>query len=376
MFLDLSKAFDTLEHEVLLSKLERYGIRGVAKEWFKDYLSNRKVRTKCNVASTGRMEYSEYRDIKYGTPQGSCLGPLIFIIFTNDIHKQLHHCKSLLFADDTTIYKSHRNLQYLTWCIEDDMNRITSWFRINKLTLNLDKTVCLLFQKQGQGKQVEIQVGKMKIKNTKETKFLGTWIDDQLRWNTHIQKLILKMTRNMNLLKYNQHMMPTHTKKLIYHSHIASHINYGLILWGNNASEEQMTKLQKLQNKCLKYILPYRKQYEEMNSKLEILKIKDMLQLANWKFGYKLDHNQLPPRIITLCQEDSKNKSLLPSHQYNTRNRKTPNLPREANKLYRDSFLCKGPRSILSLDLEVQRIPNLQLFTSKCKKLLIKKYQE
>ena len=256
------------------------------------------------------------------------------------------------------------------------MNRITSWFRINKLTLNLDKTVCLLFQKHGQDRKVEIQVGEMIIKNTKETKFLGMWIDEQLRWNTHIQKLILKITRNMNLLRYNQHMMPTHTKKLIYHSHIASHIQYGLILWGNNASEEQMTKLQKLQNKCLKYILPHKKQHEGLNSKLEILKFKDMLQLANWKFGYKLDHKQLPSRIITLCQEDSKNKSLLPTHHYNTRNKKTPNLPREANKLYRDSFLCKGPRSILSLDLELQRLPHLQLFTSKCKKVLIKTYQK
>ena len=157
MFLDLSKAFDTLEHTVLLNKLDKYGIRGVALDWFKDYLTNKKVRTKCNIASTGKVEYSDYRELNYGTPQGSCLGPLIFIIFTNDIHKQLHHSRSLLFADDTTVYKSHRNLQYLTWCIEDDMRRIITWFRINKLTLNLEKTVCLLFQKQGQEKEICIQ---------------------------------------------------------------------------------------------------------------------------------------------------------------------------------------------------------------------------
>ena len=374
MFLDLSKAFDTLEHKVLLNKLEKYGIRGIANEWYRDYLTNRKVRTKCNVASTGKMEYSDFKDINYGTPQGSCLGPLIFIIFTNDIHKEIQHCKSLLFADDTTIYKSHRNLQYLTWCIEDDMRRIISWFRINKLTLNLDKTVCILFQKQGHDKKIEIAMGDLTITNTKETKFLGMWIDEQLKWNTHIQKLILKLTRNMNLLRFNQHMMPTHTKKLVYHSHIASHIQYGLILWGNNATEEQMNKLQKIQNKCMKYILPYRKQQGELNSTLEILKIKDMLQLANWKFGYKLKHHQLPPKITTICQEDSKKLSLLPTHHYNTRTKNIPNLPNGANKLYKDSFLCKGPRSILSLDLELQKLPHLQIFTSRCKKQLIKNY--
>ena len=90
MFLDLSKAFDTLEHEVLLKKLERYGIRGIANNWFRDYLTNRKIRTKCTVASTGKTEYSEYKATNFGTPQGSCLGSLIFIIFTNDLHKQLN----------------------------------------------------------------------------------------------------------------------------------------------------------------------------------------------------------------------------------------------------------------------------------------------
>ena len=373
MFLDLSKAFDTLEHTVLIKKLDKYGIRGVAKEWFKDYLTNRKVRTKCSISSSGKTEYSDYRELNYGTPQGSCLGPLIFIIFTNDIHKQLDHCRSLLFADDTTVYKSHRNLQYLTWCIEDDMKRIIKWFRINKLTLNLEKTVCLLFQKQGQDKEICVQIADMVIKNTKETKFLGLWIDDHLKWTTHIQKLILKLSRNMNLLKYNQNMMTTETKKLVYHSHIASHIQYGLLLWGNNATEDQMKKLQKLQNKCLRYILP---QYhtEELNSKLQILKIKDMIQLANWKFGFKLANKQLPPRIITICNEDSNNKSLLPKHQYNTRNKKTPNLPKVANKLYRESFLYKGPRSILSLKPELQQTKNLKAFSTKCKKQLISNY--
>ena len=375
MFLDLSKAFDTLDHDVLIMKLEKYGIRGIAKEWFKDYLSNRRMRTKCVVASTGKMEYSEYQNITYGTPQGSCLGPLIFIIFINDPHKQLQHSKSLLFADDTTLYKSHRNLNYLTWCIEEDMNRLSDWFRTNKLTLNLDKTVCILFQKSHETKQIEINIGSQKIKNTTETKFLGIWIDEQLKWNTHIQKLLLKLTRNSNLLKLNQNMMPTMTKKLIYHSHIGSHLQYGLLLWGNNASEEQLLKLQKIQSKCLKYILPKERRLN-LHYTLGILNIRDLIQLANWKFGYKLLNKLLPSKTISICFEDSKNNSLLPNHQYNTRHKGIPNLPNRANKSYRDSFLLKGPRSILSLDNEIKTSSNISIFTSKCKKLLINKYKE
>ena len=116
LFLDLSKAFNSLEHSMMLKKLETYGIRGTALNWFRSYLCNRQIRTKCLVESSGQIEYSDYKPINFGAPQGSCLGPLLFLIFANDLHKQLQHCSSILFADDTTLYKSHRNLMYLQWC--------------------------------------------------------------------------------------------------------------------------------------------------------------------------------------------------------------------------------------------------------------------
>ena len=254
LFLDLSKAFDSLEHQVLLKKLSYYGIRGTPNDWFASYLLNRKMRVKCNISSTGRQEHSEYRDVKFGTAQGSCLGPLTFIIFTNDLCKQLQSCSSSLFADETTLYMTHRNLRYLRWCLEEDMKRLINWFKANKLTLNLDKTVCLLFQKNGQRQEIEIDLDSIKIKNSRLVKFLGMWLDEYITWNTHIQKLLLRTTRNSNLLKYGQNMMPVETKKLIYHAHIGSHLQYGMLLWGNGINNEQMNKLQKVQNLCLKYI--------------------------------------------------------------------------------------------------------------------------
>ena len=147
LFIDLSKAFDTVDHNILLEKLDKYGIRGVAKEWYKSYLTNRQMRVKCCVSSTGKLEYSNYQPLTYGAPQGSCLGPLIFLLFTNDLYRQIENCNPILFADDTTLYKTHRNLNYLKWCLEDDMTRLTDWFRANKLSMNVGKTVCVLFQK-------------------------------------------------------------------------------------------------------------------------------------------------------------------------------------------------------------------------------------
>ena len=121
VFLDLSKAFDTLEHDVLFEKLFKYGIRGTPLDWYRSYLTHRKLRVKCIVSSTHKHEYSVYSGVEYGTPQGSCLGPLLFLVFINDLYRNLDHCNDIQFADDTTIYKGHRNMRYLKWCIEIDL---------------------------------------------------------------------------------------------------------------------------------------------------------------------------------------------------------------------------------------------------------------
>ena len=111
VFLDLSKAFDTLDHQILLTKLSKCGIRGTTLDWFTSYLSERMIRTKCSVTNTGKTEYSDYEFVTYGTPQGSCLGPLIYLIFTNDMAKHLENCNSIMFADDTTLYQTHKSLR-------------------------------------------------------------------------------------------------------------------------------------------------------------------------------------------------------------------------------------------------------------------------
>ena len=139
VFLDLSKAFDTLDPKILLSKLEIYGIRGTVLDWFESYLTKRQLRVKCEVASENKTQFSELYNVEFGTPQGSCLGPLLFLLFTNDLYLNIDHCNAILFADDTTVYKSHRNIRYLKWCIEQDLTVIADWFKANRLTLNLEK---------------------------------------------------------------------------------------------------------------------------------------------------------------------------------------------------------------------------------------------
>ena len=139
VFLDLSKVVDTLDHTVLLTKLERYGIRGKALSWYKSYLTDRKLRAQC-LTNNG-ITYSNLYDVEYGTLRGSCLGLLLFLIFTNDLHLHLEYCTCILFADDTTLYYSHKNTNYRAWCIQEDLLTLYDWFNPNKLTLNIGKSV-------------------------------------------------------------------------------------------------------------------------------------------------------------------------------------------------------------------------------------------
>ena len=141
VFLDLSKAFDTLPHSLLLKKLENFGIRGKALQWFESYLSDRKMYVSFNGNKSETIPSGDY-----GVPQGSVLGPLCFILATNDLALTLKKCKCILFADDTTLYVTNKNIRYLKESMKHDLEILIDWFKANKLTLNLDKTSFVLFQ--------------------------------------------------------------------------------------------------------------------------------------------------------------------------------------------------------------------------------------
>ena len=285
--MDLSKAFDTLDHNILLQKLERYGIRGKALEWFKSYLPSRKMRCKCRVESSNKIEYSDYFISNYGTPQGSCLGQLLFILFTNDLHFNIVHSSTILFADDTTLYNSHRNLEYLKWTLEQDIMNIMDRLRANKLTLNLSKTECLIFHLSGKSIKIELKLGNETIHSAETTKFLGMWIDNQLSWKKHITHVVLKIKQNMNLLKVSNKYLTESAKRMVYYAHIYSHISYGLVLWGTMTDNTTKQKIDRIITKCIK-LINWKTPSSKRVHQLGIPTIFEMIKLANWKLGHKI----------------------------------------------------------------------------------------
>ena len=367
VFLDLSKAFDTLDPKILIKKLEKYGLRGVVLNWFESYLTNRQLRVKCEVAKETKAQYSNLYDVEYGAPQGSCLGPLLFLLFTNDLYLNIEHCSAILFADDTTLYKSHRNTRYLKWCIEEDLKTISDWFKANKLTLNLEKTEYIFFGARPIKVKPTLEIDNVTLLSVESVKFLGLWLDQNLNWNIHVNKLITRIKRNMHLLRTPKHLFNEKTLKLIYHAHIQSHIDYGLILWGTMTTQNNLLRVQSVQNKCVEIIS--RNKNTELNyEKLKILKIKDLIRMQEIKVGYRLINKMLPNKISQQLQSDPKRKSLTKTHTYNTRGKKIPNLPKVSKSNYINSYLYQSIKQFMLLPLTLQNMPTLSLFITNYKR--------
>ena len=158
------------------------------------------------------------------------------------------------------------------------------WFRANKLTLNLDKTACLLFKKNGNKEEISLEVDNTEIKSSNNTKFLGLWLDSHLNWSIHLNKLFLKLIKNNALLRLGKNYLSEQVRKLVYNAHISSHIQHGLLLLGNNINKGQKNKLQWIQTECLQLVAPQNKT-RNVNKILGILTINDMIKLENYKLA-------------------------------------------------------------------------------------------
>ena len=369
ILLDLSKAFDTIEHRILLQKLEVYSIRGNALAWFDSYLSNRKLRVKCKTISNTAETKSDKYPIKYGMPQGSCLGPLIFLIFVNDLHLHLQYSECVQFADDTTLVFAHRNLKYLHFSIESDLITIQDWFNANKLPLNVEKSSYLLYHNQKQlVSNFKIELNGVEIPRVNHAKLLGVWLDDKLSWDIHVNKLVNKLKCGVGMLRHSKNLLSIKAKKLLYFGQIHSNLSYSNCIWGMMLQKGLAQKLVKIQHNAVKLIDPTSK-VECLYQKHRILKFDDMVKVEQCKLGYKLCHGLLPTAMASNMSNGHQNEFLAKGHKYPTRNKAIPNLPKVLGKKYRSSFLYNSIKLYSELDDRLKSAQNLQTFAKQCKKI-------
>ena len=372
VFLDLSKAFDSLEHAAILHKLEKYGIRGTCLNWFQSYLHNRKLSVTCKTADTGECTTSSEHEIDYGTAQGSCLGPLIFLVFCNDLQQHLMFLECIQFADDTTLYVTHKNIDYIRFCLEYDLCTLQDWFRANKLTLNVSKSVCILFGKQ-KNLHLNIKIDQETIPQVQYTKFLGLWIDQDLNWKEHTSKLLLKLKSKSNLLMAGKRFLSTHALRILYFAQIHSNLSYGISMWGSLLTKENSKKLQKLQDKCMLAVgrgLGPKVSLDKTYSDHKILKIEQLIDFELCKLWHKKQLDLLPCKLSEAMSCDQWDQSLQKLHRYPTRQKNLPNRPKATHHEYLNSFLVKGNRVYSQLHQDIRGCTTLRQFANRLKENL------
>jgi len=249
-FFDLKKCFDTIDHPLLLAKLQRYGITGYELSWFENYLSDRTQLVAVNGA------FSEKAGVSTGVPQGSVLGPLLFLLFINDLPKCLKHSSSNIYADDTAIYACGNSVKEVSNLLQRDIENISMWFAENKLTVNSTKSYCMLITSNRNllDQKLDIRVNNTIIEQVRATKYLGLFPDSSLTWTEHVSKLCSKLAPKVGILRRLRHVISTDCLKMIYQSTVQSLIDYCITVWGFS-SNRNLDLVQRLQNRAARIIL-------------------------------------------------------------------------------------------------------------------------
>lgn len=307
VFLDLSKAFDTINHKILLRKLDFYGIRGTALEWFTSYFNNRSQYVRYH------NKESKTLSVKCGVPQGSVLGPLLFLIYVNDLPDSLTRVNSILFADDTSVYMSSMNIKELYTEMNAELKILSDWFRANKLSLNLRKSNYMLFSNTCKDTdKYEIKIDHVLLEKTNCVKFLGVYLDDKLTWSTHIKVCCSKVAGSIYALNRIKHLISKKYLRTLYFSIIYPYLSYGITLWGS-AYKVHKRKLVVLQKRAIRIITGSR--YNDSTQHLfyaqHMLKLEDLYkaEVAKLVFRHKSGSLPVPLRKLFKWNSDFRHRS-------------------------------------------------------------------
>ena len=374
VFLDFAKAFDTVNHNLLLKKMEMYGTRGLPLQWFTNCLTNRQ-----QYVPLAGMESSR-QTVVCGVPEGSSLGPLLFVIYINDIPNCSEKLSFRIRADDTNIFASSTNATQLETLINREILKVKEWCDMNRLSTNFKKTNYMIIKSN---KKKIANTFKVKLPNKDSSeytleekhciKYLGLLIDDTISWNYHISYTCTRISRNTGIFLKLRHFLPLKQLRQLYYNLIYPHLSYAIITWGS-ASVAHLKKIQVKQNHIIHLMFFATLYGKNTESALPLLSLLDLLTVENififrlLQFSHQLHKKQLP----SIFDEYFRYASDV--HTYNTRYASKSNF-------YKACFstnIGKATLSTLAAD-HWQKLPhdikelNLFIFLRKAKEYLLRK---
>jgi hypothetical protein len=334
IYLDLSKAFDTLDHNILLAKLSFYGFHDYSLRLIKSYLTNRKQYVDLN----GTLSNFEF--IKTGVPQGSILGPLLFIIYINDLNLASPFFHPLVYADDTTLFVSINtsDLSTIGTTINNELSNIDIWLKLNKLSLNTAKTKAMIFHMPQKIVQLpQININNHQIEFVDTFNFLGIVLDKSLRWTPHTDLIGKKISKINGILNQLKNYLPTNILTTIYNSLILPHLNYGTFLWGCKSK-----KINVLQKKSIRIISKskFNAHTSGLFKNLGLLKFGDLCALHDLKLCYKIENRQSPEFFSQFHSSVSRVNS---TSNVTTRFSSNIRIPRIKHEFSRSSIAYRYP---------------------------------
>ena len=300
IFIDSCKAFDTVDHHILLDKLEYYGIRGFTYKWFCSYLSSRS-----QYVSLGTME-SDAKKIQCGVPQGSILGPLLLLIYVSDLHK----CSSILdfhlFADDTNIFFQDQNLHSLELKLNEELDKVNQWLQLNRLSLNIDKTNFVVFcPPQRKPQSINLKISGRAVEHLSYVKYLGLIIDCNLNWRKHAHEVGKKISRGIGILFKIRHFVTNDILIQLHYSLVYPFLAYSLIVWGHTYATT-LNPIVVLHKKAVWTITFSNRDAHSspLFFQLGLIKFMDLVTFHTALFMFQFHHNLLPTlsRVIKAYQ--------------------------------------------------------------------------
>ncbi len=355
-FVDLSKAFDSVNHNILASKLRSYGCSSQTVNWFKAYLSGRSQ----VVHVKGHMSSEE--SIACGVPQGSILGPLLFLLFVNDLHLHITKCDVNLYADDTNIYAIGKTVAEIQANLTEDMSVLSQWCVDNSLNINFVKTMCMLISTSQKRTHLDdttlhVNVNNVEIPMCTSQKLLGVYVNEVFDWSDNVKEVSKRLNYRLVVLKKIKKYLPEKARIAYCNGCILPHLDYCSTIWGST-TKANMDKILRLQKRAARMIYDdYVSPSAELFVKLKWLPLANRFNHNKAVLVYKCLHDLVPPYMRNIFTYQS-------NVRYSLRSEAHSDLvvPKPRIEMYRQSFSYSGAKIWNSLPASIRQSDSLAKF--------------